>query len=244
VSPWQTQNAIQFYERLPQLRILTTWGNRIWAFRWTAVPSSSSGVLHHETYYVPMQFRELSTPLHSVRPQKTRILNIVTAETRNVAISQFLTVESNTMEYIIWRPRLSLKDTVNEIQRLVFPTSSLSGCTAYRCRVTSNYVLYAAVPRFMSLSDTGFPDMIFIDFSLLRAYTGLLPEIKPQSLFFCIVSNHCLTYLLRIYATRSEILTLFNKRWRHVSQTVFPVVTVRHVGRSWLFFPRSQKSFR
>jgi hypothetical protein len=31
--------------------------------------------------------------------------------------------------------------------------------------------------------DTGFPDRIFIGFSLLRAYTGLLPEIKPQSLF-------------------------------------------------------------
>jgi hypothetical protein len=53
---------------------------------------------------------------------------------------------------IYLNPRLSMKDTVNGIQCLVFPTSSLSGCTAHRCRVISNYMLYAAVPKFMSRS--------------------------------------------------------------------------------------------
>jgi len=57
-------------------------------FRWCAA----------SRYKVSMQFRELSTPLHSVTPKKTRILNIITVGKRNV-ISQLLTVESNTMEY-------------------------------------------------------------------------------------------------------------------------------------------------
>ena len=102
-----------------------------------------------------------------------------------------------------------MKDIVNGIQCVAFATSSLSSCNSHRCRVISNYMLYAAVPRYVSQSRYWFPDRIFIDFSLPGAHTGLLPEIKPQSFFselFPIAVE-----LLRNCATRSEILTTLNK---------------------------------
>jgi hypothetical protein len=49
---------------------------------------------------VPMKFLDMPTPLHCVTSQKTRIVNIDAVETRDLAISQLFTLETNTLEYV------------------------------------------------------------------------------------------------------------------------------------------------